>query len=67
MEVIGIKNKLVWKYLFSMGYKAVDANYQKNYICPLTCQQCKEPTYLYFEKTDEFLKDLEEIQTKIKQ
>lgn len=60
-NLMGIKNKLIWKYLFELGYSAYDANYDKNFICPLTCEKCKEATFLYFEKTDKFLEDLERI------
>jgi|GEM_PF-5932402 len=60
-SVKGVKDFNVWKKLFDLNFICVDANKDKNFMCPYHEHKCTFKSVLYFLKTD----DLEEVLNQI--
>lgn len=66
-DVRGIKDFLAWKKLFERGYICVDANKQKDFVCPYHEHKCTFKSVLYFLKSENFEQELEDIYKEIEE
>ena len=60
-EVRCVRDFYLWDRLLSMGYKIVDLNKDKRFICPILGEKCTYKSVVYFEVVEGLDETIERI------